>query len=70
LGRNNLKIKEMNDIKSWIQSKTIWAILVTIAPVVSRLIGFDVDATLTDVLTIVGAGAAIFFRVKAKATLQ
>lgn len=70
MGRNNLKIKEMNDIKSWIQSKTIWAILVTVTPVLSRMIGFDIDATLTDILTIVGAGAAIYFRVKAKATLE
>ncbi len=60
----------MNDIKSWIQSKTIWAILVTVTPVLSRMIGFDIDATLTDLLTIVGAGAAIYFRVKAKATLE
>jgi hypothetical protein len=70
LRRNNLKIKEMNDIKSWIQSKTIWAILVTITPVLSKMVGFDIDATLTDVLTIIGAGAAIFFRVKAKASLK
>ena len=70
MGRNNLKIKEMNDIKSWIQSKTIWAILVTVTPVLSKMIGFDIDATLTDILTIVGAGAAIYFRVKAKATLE
>jgi hypothetical protein len=34
------------------------------------MIGFDIDATLTDLLTIVGAGAAIYFRVKAKATLE
>ena len=60
----------MNDIKSWIQSKTIWAILVTVTPVLSKMIGFDIDATLTDILTIVGAGAAIYFRVKAKATLE
>lgn len=60
----------MNDIKSWIQSKTIWAILVTITPVLSKMVGFDIDATLTDVLTIIGAGAAIFFRVKAKASLK
>jgi len=36
----------MNDFKSWLESKTIWAAIVMIAPVISRLIGFDVEATL------------------------
>lgn len=55
----------MTDVKSWLQSRTIWAILVTIAPFLSKMLGFDLGATMEDVLTIVGAGAAIYFRVTA-----
>ena len=60
----------MNDLKSWLQSKTIWAILVTVAPVLSKLAGFDVDATLADILTIVGAVGAIWFRIKATKAIK
>lgn len=59
----------MTDVKSWIQSKTIWAVLVTLAPVISKLAGFDVDATLADILTIAGAVGAIYFRVTASTKL-
>jgi len=55
----------MGDVKSWLQSKTIWMILVTISPFLSKLVGFDFGATLDDVLTIAGAIGAIYFRVKA-----
>ena len=60
----------MTDIKSWIQSKTIWSVLVTLSPLISRLAGFDVDATLTDFLTIAGAAGAIYFRVTASTKLK
>jgi len=60
----------MTDIKSWIQSKTIWSVLVTVAPFLSKLVGFDIDATLADVLTIAGAVGAIYFRITAKASLK
>jgi hypothetical protein len=60
----------MTDIKSWLQSKTIWAVLVTLAPIISRLAGFDVDATLADILTIAGAGGAIYFRISASTKLK
>lgn len=55
----------MGDVKSWLQSKTIWMILVTISPFLSKLVGFDFGATLDDVLTIAGAIGAIYFRIKA-----
>lgn len=55
----------MTDIKSWLQSRTIWAVLVSIAPFLTKLLGFDVDATLTDILTLAGAAAAIYFRIAA-----
>jgi hypothetical protein len=60
----------MTDIKSWLQSKTIWSVLVTLSPLISRLAGFDVDATLTDILTIAGACGAIYFRVTASTKLK
>lgn len=60
----------MTDVKSWIQSKTIWSVLVTLAPIISRLAGFDVDATLADILTIAGAAGAIYFRIDASTKLK
>jgi hypothetical protein len=60
----------MTDIKSWIQSKTIWSVLVTVAPFLSKLVGFDIDATLADVLTIAGAVGAIYFRITASKKLS
>lgn len=59
----------MGDVKSWLQSKTIWMILVTISPFLSKLVGFDFGATLDDVLTIAGAIGAIYFRIKASEKL-
>ena len=63
------KLKKMTDVKSWLQSKTIWSVLVTLAPFITRLAGFDVDATLADILTIAGAAGAIYFRVTASTKL-
>lgn len=60
----------MTDIKSWIQSKTIWSVLVTLAPFISKLAGFDIDATLADILTIAGAAGAIYFRISATQKLK
>lgn len=60
----------MTDVKSWIQSKTIWSVLVTLAPIISRLAGFDVDATLADILTIAGAVGAVYFRIAASTKLK
>lgn len=60
----------MTDVKSWIQSKTIWMILVSLTPTISKLLGFDFGATLDDVLAIAGAVGAIYFRVKASAKLS
>jgi len=60
---------KMRSIKSWIESRTIWSILVMLAPVLSKILGFDVDATLADILTVAGAISAIYFRIIAKSTL-
>jgi hypothetical protein len=59
----------MKDVKSWLQSRTIWATLVTLTPFLTQMLGFDMNATLADILTIVGAGAAIYFRIKATTKL-
>lgn len=60
----------MTDFKSWLQSKTLWSVLVMLAPLASKMAGFDVDATLTDILTIVGAIGAIYGRVTASKKLN
>lgn len=60
----------MTDVKSWIQSKTIWSVLLTIAPFLSRLLGFDLGATMEDILTIAGAAGAIYFRISASEKLK
>ena len=60
----------MTDFKSWLQSRTIWAALVAIAPLATKLLGFDVDATLNDILTIVGVVGVIYYRFKATSKLK
>ncbi len=60
----------MTDFKAWLQSKTIWAVLVSVAPFLSKLVGFDIDATLADVLTVAGAIGAIYFRITATQKLS
>ena len=60
----------MTDVKSWIQSKTIWAALVVLAPIITKLVGFDVDTVLADILTIAGAAGAIYFRITASTKLK
>ena len=67
---NIKKIKNMTDVKSWIQSKTIWAALVVLAPIITKLVGFDVDTVLADILTIAGAAGAIYFRITASTKLK
>lgn len=67
---NSLTPKPMNDFKSWLQSKTIWAAILIIAPVISRLVGFDVEATLQDLVTIAGTAAVIYFRITATNKLK
>lgn len=67
---NSLAQQPMNNFKSWLESKTIWAAIVMIAPVISRLIGFDVEATLQDLLTIAGSVAVIYFRITATKALK
>lgn len=55
----------MTDFKAWLQSRTIWAVLVSVAPFLSKLLGFDIDATMADILTVAGALGAIYFRITA-----
>jgi hypothetical protein len=58
------------DIKAWIQSRTIWSALVVLAPLATKLLGFDVDATLNDILTIAGIAGVIYFRINATTKLK
>ena len=55
----------MEDVKSWIQSRTVWAALVALAPFLTAKLGFDVNQTLQDVLTIAGLIGVIVFRILA-----
>lgn len=60
----------MTDVKSWLQSKTIWSVLVTLSPLLTKVLGFDLGATMDDILTIAGAVGAIYFRVTATSKLS
>lgn len=60
----------MEQVKSWLESKTIWAAVVVIAPAISRMIGFDVEATIHDLITIAGAASVIYFRIKASKLIK
>ena len=60
----------MKDFKSWLQSRTIWSILVAVSPIVSKYLGFDLGTTLEDIIVIIGAVSAIIFRVKAEKKLS
>lgn len=60
----------MTDFKSWLQSRTIWMALVAAAPVLTNVVGFDLGATLDDVLSIVGLVGVIYFRINATAKLS
>lgn len=60
----------MTDLKSWLQSRTIWSVLIVLAPMLSKFLGFDLGATMDDILTIVGAAGAIYFRVTATKQIE
>lgn len=60
----------MKDVKSWIQSRTIWAILVALAPFLTVKLGFDINQTLADVLQIAGLIGAIIFRITATKKIE
>jgi len=60
----------MTDVKSWLQSKTIWSVLITLSPLLSKLLGFDLGATMDDLLVIAGAAGAIYFRITASEKLK
>ena len=60
----------MTDVKSWLQSKTIWSVLVTLSPLLTKVLGFDLGATMDDILTIAGAVGVIYFRVTATSKLS
>ena len=60
----------MTDVKSWLQSKTIWSVLITLSPLLSKPLGFDLGATMDDLLVIAGAAGAIYFRITASEKLK
>lgn len=60
----------MTDFKSWLQSKTIWSALVALAPLLADKLGFDVNATLADILQVAGIAGAIYFRITATTKIK
>jgi len=41
-----------------------------LAPLLTKLVGYDIEATMADILTIAGAVGAIYFRFTATAALK
>jgi hypothetical protein len=41
-----------------------------LAPIATKFLGFDVSATMNDILTIAGIAGVIYFRLKATSTLK
>lgn len=60
----------MTDFKAWLQSRTIWSVLIVLAPMLSKFLGFDLGATMDDILIIVGAVGAIYFRITATKKIE
>lgn len=60
----------MNDPKGWLQSTTIWGVLVFIAPLISQWLGFDFGATLDDILQVAGLVGIIVGRFTARKPLS
>lgn len=60
----------METFKNWLTSKTIWAALVTIAPLISSLLGFDLGATMSNIVEIAGIVGVIYFRITASTKLN
>jgi uncharacterized membrane protein len=67
----------MNDVKSFLKSKTIWGAAITVAPSVAGLFGYTITgadvATANDainsIVTAVGSLLAIYGRVTARARI-
>lgn len=60
----------MNDFKSWLESKTIWGIIVMLIPVISALLGFDFNTIIAALMEIGGGIFAIYSRFTATKKLQ
>lgn len=60
----------MEQVKSWLTSRTVWALLVAMSPILATVVGFDVNATLSEIVTVVGIVAGIYFRITASAKLK
>lgn len=60
----------MKDVKSWIKSKTIWGVIIALSPLFSDKLGFDIGATATDILELIGSAFAIYGRVTAKTEIK
>lgn len=55
----------MNEVKSFLESKTIWGALIALIPTLTTVLGFDMGVTVNDVVTIAGLVFVIYGRVVA-----
>ena len=55
----------MNEVKSFLESKTIWGAFVALIPTLTAVLGFDMGATADNVVTIAGLVFVIYGRIVA-----
>lgn len=57
-----------DETQNWVQSRTVKAAITAAVPTVAKLFGLDIDTIapyLGDVVTLIGSGLAIVFRIGA-----
>jgi len=55
----------MTDVKSWIESKTIWGIIIALSPVFSNMVGFNISEIAESIVALAGSALAIYGRITA-----
>jgi len=69
-----MDIKEKDkQFKNWLQSKTIWGIIIVLLPVISQFLGFDVSTevgeTYESLIQIAGTALSLYGRWKANTAI-
>ena len=63
----------MNDVKTAVQSKTVWGAVVVLASQGAQIAGYDIgDPSLyvNDIMSIIGAGFAMYGRISATSRVK
>lgn len=69
------KTKEEIDknVKNFLQSKTIWGVMILLSPVISNLVGFDVSTEIGEsyeiIIEVIGSLLALYGRWKANGSI-